>query len=53
MDLGPSSGDTAVDLAEYGEEDNMSVSGLSSDCIHGELNNECADSISSDNDELS
>ena len=27
MDLGASSADTAVDLAEYGEEDNMSVSG--------------------------
>ena len=47
MDLVPSSADTAVDLAEYGEEHNMSVSGVSSDCIHGELNNECADSRSS------
>ena len=51
MDLGASSADAAVDLAEYGEEDNMSVSGLSSNYSHGEVNNDCADSISSENDD--
>ena len=53
MDPGASSCDAAVDLAEYGAEEDMSVSGQSSKCSHSEENSDASDSSSSESDDIS